>query len=253
MAGRKVVEVKLRFRWDEHVIQFLERQKKLAVVQVQPPEYGLLHPAAVAALTGDRTGRKINLTHGSLPLLRVFDGTLEAALDVARVGAPLTNLQAVVERDSTDAAEGVDPYEGLEEDLRGFMKLRKSLKSLNLCDVPEDLVGDIINVLAVACPELVYLGLLPLPVLQREMFTKGLLSFHFLRLVHLDISKWTPHPNVTAQRALAAELIIFCPTIRQIVFWYHSTRYKWQYNQEKWYSQVDNRQHPQGDQTWSLV
>ena len=70
-----------------------------------------------------------------------------------------------------DAGEGVDPYEGLEEDLRVFVKVGKILKSLNLIDVPEEMVGKVVSVLAAVCPGLVYLGLLPLPVLNVSFFS----------------------------------------------------------------------------------
>jgi len=158
-SGCGVIETKLRFRWDEHVVKFLERQKKLAVVQVQAPEYGVV-------MQDSLHHSEISLAAGSLPFLRTFDGTLGAGLEVVRVGAPVTNLQMVVERDGMDIGEGVDPCEGLEEDVRVFAKAGKTLKSLNIIDVPEEMVGKVVNVLAAVCPGLVYLGLLPLPVLN---------------------------------------------------------------------------------------
>ena len=170
-SGCEVIETKLRFRWDEHVVKFLEKQKKLAVVQVQAPEYGAGMQHSVHHSQG-RLGGSLEtpLAVGSLPVLRIFDGTLGAGLEVVRVGAPVTNLQVVVERDAMDAGEGVDPYEGLEEDLRVFVKVGKILKSLNLIDVPEEMVGKVVSVLAAVCLGLVYLGLLPLPVLNVSFF-----------------------------------------------------------------------------------
>ena len=272
LSGCGVIETKLRFRWDEHVVKFLERQKKLAMVQVQAPEYGVAMQQSLHHSQGRLGGLlELPLATGSLPVLRIFDGTLGAGLEVVRAGAPVTNLQVVVNREAMDAGDEVDSCEGLEEDVRMFAKVGKTLKSLNLIDVPEEMVGKVVSVLAAVCPGLVYLGLLPLPVLnvsfffviihvlllsyifQRQQLTYALMSLRSLRHVHLDISKWLPHPHTGAQRALAAEMKVYCPSIRHVSFWYHSTRFRWHYSQEQWNPQVDNHQHPQLDQTWSLI
>lgn len=258
LAGRKVTEAKLRFAWDEHVLHFFQRQRRLAVAQLQSPECDPVHTTVVGSEQRDGTPmRDVALSAGSLPSLGIFDASLEAVLGAVRANAPLLNVQAFVEYSSLMSPamddDSVDLYDGLEEDMKTFAKVGKTLKSINLLELPEDATGRIVNVLAKVCPDLLYLGLLRLPVVHREEFTCGLMSFRSLRYIQVDISAWLPHPNTSAQRVLAAELKMFRPTIRHVVFWYHTTRFSWHYNQERWHYQIDNNQHPHTDQSWGMV
>lgn len=75
---------------------------------------------------------------------------------------------------------------------------------------------------------------------------------HQLRSIHLEVSQWSPHPNLSGQRALAAEMRAFCPSLRHVTFWIQATRFRWHFVQE-WVSQVDLNQHPQFDPVWSSV
>jgi hypothetical protein len=78
------------------------------------------------------------------------------------------------------------------------------------------------------------------------------MHLHYLRSIQLDISRWTPHPGMSAQRAIAAELKIYCPTIKHVAFWIHSTRFRWHFAHD-WRSQADGHVHPQMDNMWSTA
>jgi hypothetical protein len=76
------------------------------------------------------------------------------------------------------------------------------------------------------------------------------MQLHYLRSIQLDITRWTPHPVPPAQRALAAELKMYCPTIKYVTFWINDTRFRWHFLQD-WRSQIDAQLHPQMDSMWN--
>ena len=53
-----------------------------------------------------------------------------------------------------------------------------------------------------------------------------------------------------AQRAIAAELKTYCPTLKHVAFWIHGTRFRWHFVHD-WRSQVDGHAHPQMDSMWN--
>lgn len=48
-----------------------------------------------------------------------------------------------------------------------------------------------------------------------------------LEMIELEVTRWEPHPHETFQRALALELRMYCPTLRQVVFWLGNHRFLW--------------------------
>ncbi|GLB45335.1 hypothetical protein LshimejAT787_2100950 [Lyophyllum shimeji] len=222
-------DAKLRFMWDAQLVAFLEGQRKLQS----------LH-------TFDRLDdtNRVPPAPGSLPLLRNFDGTLMVGMQL--LDSPLTHLQMMVDREMLPSLAGLLPR---------LRSVHKTLRSLSLLDVPEDLVAETSAILASVCPNLVYLGLIPLPPIHRHDFYHSLLKMHSLRCIQLDVLAWSPHPNIHAQRAIAIEMRVYCPSIHHVVFWIGQTRFRWQFvdDAQEWHSHVDTHQYPQFDNMWSLA
>ena len=94
-----------------------------------------------------------------LPLLN----TVECPLGLAHtfVRSPLTHLQVL--GDSGAVARAPDRDAHLLHLIPQLAFARKTLRSLSLYDVPETRTGDVISLTAEHCPQLRYLGTLPLP------------------------------------------------------------------------------------------
>ncbi|KAF5374182.1 hypothetical protein D9615_008866 [Tricholomella constricta] len=218
-------DAKLRFTWDATLIQFLESQPKLQKLQ-----------------TIDRSvdTDRLPLSPGSLLALNSFDGTLMVGMHM--LSSPLTHLQMLLENEVLPQFMSLLPR---------LWNVHKTLRALSLLELPEELVPDTLSILSSTCPNLVHIGLFPLPPINRHDIHHSLMYMHHLKSIQLDIAAWSPQPNLAAQRALAAELMVFCPSIRHVVFWINSTRFRWHYVHE-WLHHVDVQQHPQIDSTWTL-
>lgn len=136
-------EAKLHFAWDTHLVAFLAAQPSLHTLQcLDPPTQDL--PAAPAR----------PLPPASLPALDRFDGNLRIASTILLLAPPLTNLQAAVD----DPAR---PH--VLRFLRSLHTVTHTLRALSVLELPDALAADTLDILAGLCPNLVYLGLIPLP------------------------------------------------------------------------------------------
>ncbi|KAG5643828.1 hypothetical protein DXG03_009605 [Asterophora parasitica] len=218
-------DANLRFKWDTHFVRFLESQPEIQRLQ-----------------TIDHfESNRLPLAPGSLPVLREFDGLMMVGMNL--LSSPITNMQLIVVKEVMLKFLPLLPR---------LSSLAKTLRGLNFLDLAEEVVPEALNILSSACPNLVHIGVLPLPPSDRHDMHHALMYMHNLKSIHLDVVAWAPHPNLAAQRALAAELKIYCPSIRHVVFWINSTRFRWQYARE-WIHHVDLHLHPQVDLTWSMV
>ncbi len=78
---------------------------------------------------------------------------------------------------------------------------------------------------------------------------------HYLKSIELDIGKWQPSPMIPGgQRALAAELQIYCPSVQLVTFWIGNSRVRWSYttNTGQWQHKIDPQLYPQYSNTWCL-
>ncbi|KAG6914598.1 hypothetical protein DXG01_016432, partial [Tephrocybe rancida] len=136
-------EAKLHFTWDTQLVRFLEAQTKLQRLQ-----------------TFDRVedARRIGiaLAAGSLPVLKRFDGTLMVALHI--LTAPLTNLQIMIEEGVVNRLSDFLP--------RLCVPIHKTLHALSMIDLTEGIAADALDIVASKCPDLLYIGLIPLPPIQ---------------------------------------------------------------------------------------
>ena len=129
-------EAKLRLTWDAPLVKFLERQQALQTLHVYDPLEDIAH----------------HIIPGSLPNLKVFDGTLMVGMQL--IPSPLVYLQLMIDSDPAPALAA----------LPGFGALRKSLRSLNLLEVTEDLSLPILRCVSGVLPDLRHLGILHYPM-----------------------------------------------------------------------------------------
>ncbi|KAF8073377.1 hypothetical protein FPV67DRAFT_1477565 [Lyophyllum atratum] len=218
---------KLRFVWDVPLVRFLENQHKLQT----------LH-------TFDRMEdvERLPISPDSFPMLQSFDGTLMIGMQM--LPSPLVYLQMMIDNDLLPHLMTLLPR---------LSKVHKTLRSLSLLDLPEELVGETLSIVSSVCPNLLALGLIQLPVIHRQEFHHSLMHMHHLKFIQLDVLGWAPHPNIPAQRALASEIRTYCPSVHHVVFWIGATRFRWHFVEEayEWHSQVDAHQHPHYDTLWS--
>lgn len=219
-------EAKLRFTWDTSLVEFLENQPKLHIL---------------TTFDNMNDSVRVALLPGCFPVLQVFDGSFMVGMQLMQ--RPLTHLQMIVDREHESIEQVLDV-------LHQLSGVHKTLRGLSLLDLPEEVVSRALKIISTACPMLRHVGLIPLPVTNRYKFHESLMGLHYLRSIQLDISRWSPRPGTLAQRALAAELKTFCPTIKHVAFWIHTTRYRWHFGHD-WRSQVDGHMHPQMDTMWS--
>lgn len=130
-------EVKLRFAWDANIIRFLQSQHKLRTIQ--------FHDQMDEPLS-------MEINTATLRNLRVFDGTL--VIGVQFLHCRLAYLQVVIDS---------EPQPTLLM-LRKLSQVHETLRSLSLLDLPEEQITSTLAVIAMACPTIRHLGLLPFPV-----------------------------------------------------------------------------------------
>jgi len=104
----KLKEAKLWLVWNASLTRFLERQTLLQTLHFVDTLEDITH----------------TLSPGALPDLRVFDGAFMVALQL--LSCPLHHLQVVIDTDPDHVP------------LQRLGSLRKTLRSLNLLEVPEE-------------------------------------------------------------------------------------------------------------------
>lgn len=136
----QLLEARLVFYWDTHLVKFLESQNKLK---------------SLHTIDGPVNDPILHLEAGSLPELRIFDGPLAAAEHIIHIGSTLTHLQVVLDKNS-------------EADVLAFIPklfhLASSLRALSILHLPEGLTIDVFRSITKACPHLRHIGTIPLPL-----------------------------------------------------------------------------------------
>ncbi|KAH8989567.1 hypothetical protein EDB92DRAFT_1799560 [Lactarius akahatsu] len=172
-----------------------------------------------------------------------FLSTVECPLRLAHalVRSPLTHLQVLGDSGADARATGRDAHL-----LRLIPRLacaHKTLRSLSLYDVPEALTVDVVALAAQHCPQLRYLGVLPLPAGPRTAVHEALIRFEALLMLEFELGTWMPLPTGALQRILVTELHTFCPSLRTVSLWLSSRRFVWRHNTDTdvWEGQVDQR------------
>ncbi|EAU80859.2 hypothetical protein CC1G_03035 [Coprinopsis cinerea okayama7 len=234
--------LRLRFRWDANIVSFVRHQHNLELLQVAD---------FVEAETEERVGV------GRLERLSVVEAHVSVAGQfLEERGSRLRNVQVLVDRGHVGVLLGRGSGSGGGAGGGGggggaVARLPKGLRGLSILDLPEEYAVEVLEAVSVSCPELRALGQFPLPILKRHKFTASLMRLHYLRCIEVDLSSWQPMPVAGAQRALAAELKTFCPSLRWVVVWLQHTRVTWTYGQnEMWVYRVEGNQWRGGGKLW---
>lgn len=142
-------EARLRFAWDAFVIQFFESQTNLRSIY--------FHDSV------DREDVIPQITPQALPNLQLFDGSMLIGFQLLPF-SPLSHLQLVVDCE----------HDSVLEILSNFGILRKTLRGLNLLDLPEEITPRVLDIISRGIPEIRHLGLLPYPVtaVSPNIFTR---------------------------------------------------------------------------------
>ncbi|KAF8133368.1 hypothetical protein EV363DRAFT_1162570 [Boletus edulis] len=223
----QLLEARLLFYWDSHLVKFLESQNKLK---------------SLHTIDGPANDPTLHLEAGSLSELRVFDGPLAAAEHIVHVGSALTHLQVVLDKNS-------------EADVLAFIpklfRLASSLRALSILHLPEGLAIDAFRSITKACPQLRHIGTIPLPLPRNSYRFHGtLMAMPQLRVLEVDVTSWTPPTTGTVQRVIAAEIRIYAPLIEYICFWAGATRTLWAVDGNDWSCHSESGQHSQFDALW---
>jgi hypothetical protein len=232
-------EAKLWSVWNAPLTRFLERQTSLQTLHFVDALEDITH----------------RITPGALPDLRIFDGAFMVALQL--LSCPLHHLQVTIDSDPKQLP------------LQRLGSFRKTLRSLNLLDVPEEWSSRFLKIVCATLPDLKHIGIFSYPMLsvsllqiylrnayvasQRHDFFQNLMGMHNLKSIELDVTKWQPSPVVPGgQRALASELQTYCPSIQLVTFWLENSRVRWSYthNSGLWHHRSDSPVYPQYSNTW---
>ncbi|KIJ60312.1 hypothetical protein HYDPIDRAFT_99133 [Hydnomerulius pinastri MD-312] len=224
----QLLEARLNFYWDVHLVKFLESQNKLK---------------SLHTIDGPDDSTSLQLEAGSLPELRIFDGPLVAVQYIVPIAMTLTHLQVVLDTDSR-------------VDLLTFIPtlshVASSLRALSILHLPEGQAMEVFRSIASTCPHLRHIGTipLPLPAQNSNRFHRALMAMHQLRMLEVDVTSWTPQPTGMLQRGLAAEIRIYCPSIEHICFWAGAGRTLWAIDGNDWSYHSESGQHSQLDGLW---
>jgi hypothetical protein len=230
-------EANFRLSWNQHIVRFLESQNKLVQSQI------------MGGLDEDSP----QLKAGSLPDLCTFDGKLAVAMQLLSVPCHLRHLRIPLDRDTNKKLLDFIPHLAI---------LSRTLRSLNIVHVPEEMSVEAIKLISSVCPDLHYLGIIPLPMtfphvsrvlylfielifnhyLKRSMVHDALLAMHHLRDLEFDVTRWSPLPTGLLQRMLTTELHIYCPSIEHVIFRTGTNRTLWYFDGNEWNAHSENGQ-----------
>ncbi|KAH7885154.1 hypothetical protein F5I97DRAFT_1338847 [Phlebopus sp. FC_14] len=225
----QLLEARLLFYWDSHLVKFLESQNKLK---------------SLHTIDGPDNDASLQLEAGSLPELRIFDGTLVAVEPILSVSTNLTHLQVVLDAESEGEILTFIP---------NLSHLALCLRALSILHLPAGVAMEALELIKSTCPFLHHVGTIPLPMPSRNSnnrFHRALMAMHHLRTLEVETTAWTPQPAGVIPRILAAEVRIYCPSIEYICFWMRSGRTLWIVDGNDWSYHSETGQHSQFDGLW---
>lgn len=139
-----IKEVKLRLGWDKFVRGFIERQPRLRFFHCMDRPEDVFH--LVPAAPGPP---------GPFSCLQTVDAAMVVVAEILESSScPITHLQAHI-----DVEFGTQVLEFIPH----LVKIKNTLRSLNLIDIPEEVVGKTLKLIAMYCPGVKHLGVVPLP------------------------------------------------------------------------------------------
>lgn len=167
----KLKEAKLWSVWNAPLTRFLERQSSLQTLHFVDALEDITHQIIPTAL----------------PDLRIFDGPFMIAHQLH--SSPLVCLQVMID---------TDPHQ-ISLQLLGCF--RKTLKSLNLLDIPEEWACRFLSVVSATLPDLKHIGILPYPVVSVSPLYQYR-SMHALTTIFFPETRFLPisHANALPQK-----------------------------------------------------
>ncbi|KDQ26152.1 hypothetical protein PLEOSDRAFT_1107018 [Pleurotus ostreatus PC15] len=220
--------LKLRFQWDQRFVDFLSSQKSVVALETSCPDPYI----DLSGSSPDGTPTHIILptipvdadSDGFLPHLARLETQLFIAQQLLtpfpgrKHYPPLTYIRINPAPENDRAVLSMLP---------NLCWVHKSLRAINV-QLPEDVVWKAINMIATAVPTIRYIGVLHIPSVHHHRLTSALLRLPHLWAVEIDVSSWEPQPpNLFAQRAFAATMRTYAPSLRNVIFWVGEQKWLW--------------------------
>jgi hypothetical protein len=139
-----IKELKLRLGWDKFVREFIERQPRLKFFHCVDRAEDVFHLVPGPPVPP-----------GTLGCLHMLDAAMVVVAELLEtVAIPITHLQVHIDMEFGGQVLEFIPL---------LAKIKDTLRSLSVIDVPEEVVGKTLKLIAMYCPELKHLGIVPLP------------------------------------------------------------------------------------------
>ncbi|KAK0222235.1 hypothetical protein IW262DRAFT_969434 [Armillaria fumosa] len=119
-------------------------------------------------------------------------------------------------------------------------QVRKTLRNLAVTRIPQDaaVVDQILQIIAAVCPDILTLGVIPLPCLDRSALHRALMQMRKLTSIELVLhggqKGWNPIPQSMMTKAFASELKMYCPSLIECHFRTPFDRASWFHNGQDW-------------------
>jgi len=227
-------EAELRMDWDADLVRFLDTQSQLQSLRITNPRLSSTELDRLPPLA---------LSQGALPSLRIFDGSLIAALEF--VSSPITHLQVSLGQDGTEDVGHL---------LKQLAMFSRTLTSISVVDLPYSTSVGALDLFSLIFPHLRHIGIVPLPFSDRHKFHQILTRFSKVHTIELEVTGWVTRPAPAYQRIIAAEIRTYCPTVLFISFWFDYRRSLWSCDREdgRWHmTEVsDAQRHPLLESLW---
>jgi hypothetical protein len=139
----RLQEAELRMDWDADLVRFLDAQSKIHSLRITNPRLSSTELDSLPLLT---------LPQGTLSSLRVFDGSLNTAIEF--VSSPITHLQVSLGQDAVEDAGHL---------LRQLPMFSGTLTSINVVDLPYSISNGAFDLFSLIFPHLHHIGIIPLP------------------------------------------------------------------------------------------
>jgi len=136
-------EAEVRTDWDADLVRFLDTQPQIHSLRVTNPRLSSTELDRLPLLA---------LPQGALPSLRIFDGSLIAALEF--VSSPITHLQVSL---------GQDVAEDVGQLLKQLALFSGTLTSISIIDLPYSISVGAFDFFSLIFPHLRHIGIIPLP------------------------------------------------------------------------------------------
>ena len=129
--------------WDADLVRFLDTQPQLHSLRITNPRLSSTELDRLPLLA---------LPQGALPSLKIFDGSLIAAIEF--VSSPITHLQVSLGQDGVEDAGHL---------LKQLVMFSGTLTSINVLDLPYSVSVGVFDLFSLISPHLRHIGIIPLP------------------------------------------------------------------------------------------